>query len=500
MDTTPKSAATPGQGPADTINGAEAFSDASTDAQWTKSADALGADQQTLWSKLTHWKGFAFAGVLGACATTGGVLAWQAGLFAAAPSPAEAAVTEAEGVLARRAEFEAFTEDYLRQTVEEVPVGRGESLNALLTRAGVSSSEASAAATALNDVYDPRRLRPGQMVNLALANTGVDGDAPRLTALSLRSEPGASVAISLNADGGFSAREVLMPLTFEIARIASHVENSLYASALALGATDREVAALADAFSYDVDFQRDVQPGDAFELLFERFYDDGGETVRTGDLLFVSLETRNGPRQFYSFRAPGDSQPDWYDKDGKSARRFLMKTPINGARLSSSYGMRRHPVLGYSRMHRGTDFAAVRGTPIMAAGDGVVVRAGPYGSFGNYVRIRHANGYETAYAHMSRFGRGVRSGTRVHQGQTIGYVGTTGRSTGPHLHYEILRNGHQINPSSVRNATGRNLEGRAQELFEVERARIDRLREVRAEEAPVEAVGDNAAAMTEHLR
>jgi murein DD-endopeptidase MepM/ murein hydrolase activator NlpD len=286
--------------------------------------------------------------------------------------------------------------------------------------------------------------------------------------------------------GGFAARQVLMPVSFEIARIAAPVETSLYASALAHGATDREIAALADAFSYDVDFQRDVRPGDNFELVFERFYDDEGNTVRTGELLFVGLESRRGSRAFYQFLPPGDARPDWYDADGKSARRFLMKTPINGARLSSGFGMRLHPILGYSRMHRGTDFAAPIGTPILAAGDGTIVRAGPFGSFGNYIRIRHANGYDTAYAHMSRFVRGMRAGARVRQGQVIGYVGTTGRSTGPHLHYEVLRGGSQINPMTLRVANGRNLEGRQLELFQIERERIDTLRQVRAQETPAQ--------------
>ncbi|MEZ6024435.1 MAG: peptidoglycan DD-metalloendopeptidase family protein, partial [Hyphomonadaceae bacterium] len=289
--------------------------------------------------------------------------------------------------------------------------------------------------------------------------------------------------------GDFAAREVLMPLTFEIARISAPVETSLYASALELGATDREVAALADAFSYDVDFQRDVRTGDHFELVFERFYDDEGNTVRTGELLFVSLESRRGSRAFYQFLAPGDAHPDWYDAEGKSARRFLMKTPINGARLSSGFGMRRHPILGYSRMHRGTDFAAPIGTPILAAGDGTVIRAGPFSSFGNYVRIRHGDSYETAYAHMSRFARGIRAGARVRQGQVIGYVGTTGRSTGPHLHYEVFRRGAQVNPMSLRVPTGRNLTGRALELFEIERQRIDTLREVRDSEASAPGLG-----------
>ena len=424
----------------------------------------------------------AAAGLMAAAFLVGLGLAWNAGLFSGAATAAAAENAAMREAAARRAEELAFTEVYLRHETKEMRVANGETLAGLLTRAGASSSDASAALNSIADVYNPRRLRPGQAISLYFQRD--EGEA-QLTGVAFRSEPGASVTANRTTAGGFEAREVQMPLTFEIARIAAPVDTSLYSSALALGATDREVAALADAFSYDVDFQRDVRPGDDFELVFERFYDDEGNTVRTGDLLFVSLESSRGSREFYQFMAPGDSRPDWYDADGKSARRFLMKTPINGARLSSGFGMRRHPILGSSRMHRGTDFAAPTGTPILAAGDGVVERAGPFSSFGNYVRIRHANGYETAYAHMSRFARGMRAGARVRQGQIIGYVGTTGRSTGPHLHYEVLRRGQQVNPMSLRVANGRNLTGRALELFMIERERINTLRQVRARENPV---------------
>ncbi len=423
-------------------------------------------------------KGFAAFTVMGGAAALGLALAWNAGLFgsdAAAAGQDAAAREEA----ALRAEHRAFTEIYLAHEAREIRVANGETLASLITRAGGTPADANAAIASIGAVYDPRRLRPGQQINVFFSHRG--GQA-QLTGLAFRSEPGASVTANRTTAGGFAAREVLMPVTFEIARIAAPVETSLYASALTHGATDREIAALADAFSYDVDFQRDVRPGDEFELVFERFYDDEGNTVRTGELLFVGLESRRGARAFYQFLAPGDSRPDWYDAEGKSARRFLMMTPINGARLSSRFGMRRHPILGYSRMHRGTDFAAPTGTPILAAGDGTVVRAGRYGGYGNYIRIRHANGYETAYAHMSRYGSGMRAGARVRQGQVIGYVGTTGRSTGPHLHYEVLRRGQQINPINLRVANGRNLEGRALELFQIERARIDTLRQVRANE------------------
>jgi len=439
-------------------------------------------------------KGLLAVSVIAAAALAGLGFAWNAGLFSGAA--AEAAQTaQVREEAARRAEHRAFTEAYLAREEREVRVGAGETLAGLLTRAGASSAEASAILSSISDVYDPRRLRPGQPINLFFDRS--EGDV-QLTGVAFRSEPGASVTANRTTGGDFQAREVLMPLTFEIARIAAQVDTSLYATALQLGATDREVAALADAFAYDVDFQRDIRPGDDFELVFERYYDDEGNTVRTGDLLFVGLETRQGRRDFYQFLAPGDTRSDWYDTQGHSARRFLMKTPINGARLSSGFGMRRHPILGFSRMHQGTDFAAPIGTPILAAGDGVVVRAAPFSSYGNYVRLRHANGYETAYAHMSRFARGLRAGARVRQGQIIGYVGNTGRSTGPHLHYEVLRRGQAINPVNLRVANGRNLGGRALELFMIERERIDTLRQVRAAEpAEQQALAPDAAAATD---
>jgi len=414
-------------------------------------------------------KGLASSAVLVAGAAVGLLLAWHAGLFNASAAAAADRVAVREAV-ARRAEQNAFTEPYLSQYTREMRAGPDESFGAVLSRAGVAPQDASAALAAVTKVYNPRLVHPSQQINVYFTRTR---SGARLNGLAFRSDPGASVTVD-RTSAGFTARELQMPLSFEIARISAPVENGLYATALKRGATEHEINALADAFAYDVDFQRDVRPGDHFELVFERFYDDQGRTVRTGDMLFISLESKNGTRAFYQFLAPGDSQPNWYDADGNSARRFLMKTPINGARLSSGFGVRIHPVLGYSLMHRGVDFAASIGTPIFAAGDGVVERAGPFSTYGNYVKIRHANGYETAYAHLSRVG--VRTGMRVRQGQIIGLVGETGRATGPHLHYEVLHAGQQVNPMSLRVPNGRNLTDRALQLFIIERERIDTIR------------------------
>ena len=431
-------------------------------------------------------KGLRSSAVLAAAAILGLGLAWRAGLFSSGTASAAemAAVREAA---AHRAEDRAFTEVYLNHNTRAFRVAQGETLGAALLHAGASATDASAALASIGGVYNPQRVQPGQLINAFFTQTN---GALRLNGVAFRSEPGASITANRTMSGAFTSRQVLMPVSFEIARISQPVEGGLYATALRYGATDREISALADAFAYDVDFQRDVSPGDHFELVFERFYDDQGNTVRTGDMLFIALESRVGRREFYSFLAPGDGQPTWYDADGDSARRFLMKTPVNGSRLSSGFGMRLHPVLGYSAMHRGVDFAAPIGSPILAAGDGTIERAGPFSTYGNYVKIRHANGYETGYAHVSRVA--VRPGERVRQGEVIGYVGETGRATGPHLHYEVLKGGSQINPMSLRVPNGRNLTGRALQLFQIERARIDTIRLARDREAAphVQTVSD----------
>jgi murein DD-endopeptidase MepM/ murein hydrolase activator NlpD len=390
---------------------------------------------------------------------------------------------------ARRAENEAFTSALVTRQETVLQVARGESLALVLARAGAPWSEINGVVAAVGELVNPRRMRAGQDIDVYFQP---EGDVAHLTGLAFRAEPGVGVTVGRDAQGAYWAREIVTPWSLSTDHVVAKIDGSLYQSALAAGATEKEVAAISEVFSYDIDFQRDIYPGDTFELLFDRYFDEDGRTIKTGDLYFVSLNTRHGPRAYYYFQGPDDREGAWYDHDGRSARKFLMKTPIDGARLSSSFGMRRHPILGYSMMHRGVDFAAPYGTPIRAAGDGVVVRAGPFGSYGNYVRLRHLDSYDTAYAHMSRFAPGIRPGVRVRQGQVIGYVGATGRATGAHLHYEVLYRNAQINPMKLKLATGRNLAGRDLALFDTERDRVDALRAGRAPAAPMVASAASA--------
>jgi murein DD-endopeptidase MepM/ murein hydrolase activator NlpD len=367
----------------------------------------------------------------------------------------------------------------------ETTVRSGQTFASVLDNAGASRIDAARAIAALQPYFSARELRAGQDLTIFMDEPGaaafaaaeaLEADAPeaRLAGFSFRPDETRTLTVSRVGDQ-FRAREAVATLEREVVRARGEVNSSLYLSAIEGGATDRIVVELANILGFAVDF-RAIQPGDGFDIVFERFVNGRGETVRTGDILYVVFEGRGDPLEYFRFTAP-DGIVGYFTADGESAQRLLMLMPINGARISSSFGMRFHPVLNTNRAHNGTDFAAPRGTPIMAAGAGIVERANRFGSFGNYIRIRHSNGYETAYAHLNGFARGIRAGARVQQGQTIGYVGTTGRSTGPHLHYEVHLNGRPTNPMALDLPTGRTLSEEELELFEAERERIIEIRD-----------------------
>jgi len=244
-------------------------------------------------------------------------------------------------------------------------------------------------------------------------------------------------------------------------------------------ATDQNIPAniiieFARIYGFQVDFQRDIRKNDKFQIMYEIFLNEKKEISETGEILFANLNLSGQDNNLYYFEKKGSE--GHYDKNGKSVKKALMKTPINGARLSSPFGMRKHPIDGYNKMHRGTDFAAPMGTPIMASGDGVIIKAGWCGGGGNCVKIKHNSTYQTVYAHMSKFARGIKSGVRVKQGQTIGYVGSTGKSTGPHLHYEVIVNGKKVNSQKLKLPSGKILKGKERKLFETKKIKIDVLK------------------------
>lgn len=347
--------------------------------------------------------------------------------------------------------------------IRSVTIGEGDTLMDIVVAAGADRRQAYAAVQSLSRLYNPKRLQHGQEIAVTLS-PGEDGEL-FLRKVSLRSEVDRFVNAEIQEDGQFQASEerlamVPSPMFFE-----GTITDSLFLSARRAGIPTAILVDVIRIFSFDVDFQREIRSGDRFEVYFNRYHDDSGKVSKDGEVLYASLTLRGKQLPLYRYAPSDGGRTDYFNDSGHSARKSLMRTPIDGARLTSRYGLRKHPILGYSRMHRGVDFGANRGTPIMAAGDGVVERSSRYGSYGNYIRLRHNGQYSTAYGHLKSYGRGIKKGRRVKQGQIIGYVGSTGGATGPHLHYEVLVNGKQSNPLALKLPTGRKLQGAELETF-----------------------------------
>ncbi|MCC6598854.1 MAG: peptidoglycan DD-metalloendopeptidase family protein [Alphaproteobacteria bacterium] len=338
----------------------------------------------------------------------------------------------------------------------EVELGKGDTVAGLLQNAGLSGSDTYHAVRALGKYLDVRKVKSGQKIDLHFR----PGDAGelQLARMDMKLDPVREVRIVRKGPEAFEAEieeKALVPRTH--ARKAK-IQSSLYGSAARASIPSTIVEELIRVYSWNIDFQRDIQPGDTLEVLYETLETEDGDYARNGNILYASLSVGGKKIPIYRYEMQ-DGRTDYFGPDGSSIRKTLMKTPIDGARISSGFGMRKHPVLGYSKMHKGMDFAAPTGTPIYAAGDGTVEYASRFSSYGNYIRIRHNSKLKTAYAHLHKIRSGVTVGSRVKQGQIIGYVGTTGRSTGPHLHYEVMVNNAAVNPTSVTLPTGEQLRG-----------------------------------------
>ena len=353
-----------------------------------------------------------------------------------------------------------------------VTVQPGDRLITLMTGAGVERGDAHAMIAALDGLWDPRRMRVGQ--DLAFTFTG-PVDARVATAMELQPSVDRIVRVRRTGDGGFQGEQEQLALTARPIWAQGEITRSLFADAVDAGVPDPVLIVAMRALAYSVDFQRDIREGDGFEFLFDQEFHTDGRFARNGDVLYIALQLGSRELELFRFES-ADGRVDYYNRDGESMRRVLMRTPIEGARLSSSFGPRRHPILGYTRMHRGTDFAAPTGTPIFAAGDGVIEFLGTNSGYGRYIRIRHNGSLKTAYGHMSRYARGLGVGDRVSQGQVIGYVGSSGLSTGPHLHYEVHLDGVQVNPMSIDLPTGETLEGHDLAAFRAVVEALDALR------------------------
>jgi len=406
----------------------------------------------------------------GAIAICAGLVGWQ---VAARLDRADRLVLapEAAAALQHAAFTQAETQPgYARPRNVALEVRPGETLERAVQRAGVTAEEARQAVTALGRAMDTIHIKAGLDFDAAVAQPR-GGDRPaRLIGLSLRTGPATAVTLSRTFDGALRLRALEEKVTDETKVADGEIQGSLYESAQRLGATPAITAQVAKLFAHKLDFQRDIQPGDDFRLVFDRKVTESGRTIETGDLEYAEL---HGVK-FFRFERDG-GEAEYFDEDGKNIRGFLLRTPVDGARLTSGFGKRRHPILGYARAHQGVDFGAGGGTPVLAAGDGVVVRAGRWGGYGNWLQIRHSGGWDTGYAHLSRYAKGLRPGMKVRQGQVVAYVGSTGMSTGPHLHYEVWQRGRRVNPVGAKVPQGTVLAGAELARFRAEKGRLERL-------------------------
>ena len=349
-------------------------------------------------------------------------------------------------------------------------VSPGESLANILKQHNISNEDVKEIKTKLSKKFKLNKLKSGQKVQFT-----IDQEKNSIKEFTIQISNTKKIALQRDIKTNkFKQKILITQLNKKIIYKENVIMDSLYRSATKEKIPANVIIEFARVYGFQVDFQRDIRKKDSFQMMYEVFVNDKKKIIETGNILFANLKLSGENLSLYYFDVKGSE--GHYDKNGKSVKKALMKTPINGARLSSPFGMRKHPIDGFNKMHRGTDFAAPMGTPIMASGDGVIKKAGWCGGGGNCIVIRHNSTYETIYAHMSKFASGVRSGVRVKQGQTIGFVGSTGKSTGPHLHYEVVVNGKKVNSQTLKLPSGKVLKGEQRKIFETKKIKLDVLK------------------------
>ncbi len=346
----------------------------------------------------------------------------------------------------------------------------GETFDKVLENYSIEKSEIIKIKKSLKDKIDLNKLNTKQLIQFNLDKTN-----NKITEFIYQTSNTQKIFLKRNIESDKFNEEILsIKLNKEIVYKENVILQSLYKAATDENIPANTIIEFARIYGFQVDFQRDIRKQDKFQIMYEIFLNEKNQIVETGEILFANLKLSGQNNSLYYFDKDGSE--GHYDKNGKSVKKALMKTPINGARLSSPFGMRKHPIDGFNKMHKGTDFAAPMGTPIMASGDGVIKKVGWCGGGGNCVKIRHNSTYQTIYAHMSKFARGIKTGVRVKQGQTIGYVGSTGKSTGPHLHYEVIVNGKKVNSQKLKLPSGKILKGKERKIFETKKIKLDVLK------------------------
>ena len=352
----------------------------------------------------------------------------------------------------------------------EHTISKGETLDSIFNRYSINKKELEIVRKSLFDKNKINSLKVNDLLQFT-----IDRSTQNIIELSYPISKTKKISLKKTNDSKIFKEKILTTkLIKKIIYNENIIMNSLYRSASTVGIPDGIIVEFARIYGFEIDFQRDIRKKDSFQIMYEVFFDEDEEMIENGNILFANLNVQGLDYPLYFFNKKNSI--GHYDESGKSIVKTLMKTPINGARLSSPFGMRKHPIDGFNKMHKGTDFAAPLGTPIMASGDGVVVKAGWCGGGGNCVKIKHNSVYQTIYAHMSKFANRIKSGVRVKQGQIIGYVGSTGKSTGPHLHYEVIENGKKINSQTLKLPSGKVLKGNDRKLFETVKIKLDVLK------------------------
>jgi murein DD-endopeptidase MepM/ murein hydrolase activator NlpD len=367
--------------------------------------------------------------------------------------------------------FHSLIKDKIQNQHNKKTIGikKGQSLNSILSEAGASQKEIFNISKILRQYISLKKINTNQIFEV-LTNKD-NGEIIRLT-VNLDNINSLHI---FKKDNKFVANKIEKVLYKKTVLGEGLIKSSLFQAAQKENIDAEVVVDFARIFGFEIDFQRDIRKNDIFQIVYDKYVDDDGELQKNGEIIYAYMKNRGREIALYRF-VDQKGISGYYQTNGKSIEKALMKTPINGARLSSTYGMRKHPILGYNKMHRGTDFAAPKGTPIMASGSGIIEMAKWNGAYGKYIRIRHNSKYKTAYAHLNGYARGIKRGAKVRQGQIIGYVGSTGRSTGPHLHYEVLVNGKRMNSQRLKLPSGRTLRGEDREKFEISRIKIDVMR------------------------
>ncbi len=371
--------------------------------------------------------------------------------------------------------------DFEDEQISDHEVKNGDTLLKILADVGAQEQDVFSILNALKKIKFSQSLNIGAVISITYRSQNNEESADAsdnkkvvISNVTIPSSVEENIVITRKNDGGYDARELKIKLLRYNSRYFGVIKNGLFVDGVEAGISPNSMMNMINLYGYDIDFQRDIHSGDKFEMLVESFYDENGKKVRDGSVLYSSLVLQNRKIDIYMHKV--DNRIEYFDSKGNSIKKSLLRTPINGARVSSGFGMRRHPILGYSKMHKGVDFAASTGTPILAAGSGTLVYMGIKGGYGNYVQIKHNNDYSTAYGHASRFNKKFRVGAKVKQGDVVAYVGTTGRSTGPHLHFELLYRGSQVNPAKVKATSGIKLVGKELVRFESSKNEIDKYR------------------------